>query len=121
MTTNDIEFDGYSFSPSFRKEPFVANPHALLTNNIVTAVVFMQDYNEEQIKEVLSQYVYDEVRRWDDYGYAMYEDYVKIENWVVRTQPSPKHVLNQDTGDWEVPFDPNYKCPACPTHGEKSN
>jgi hypothetical protein len=119
MTTT--EFESYNFSPSFSKEPFVANPHALLTNNVVTDVVFMQDYDEEEIKEVLSRYSYDEVMRWDDYGYAMYETYVKIGKWVVRPQPSPTHTLNQTTGDWEATFDPNYVCPPCPTHNEKSN
>jgi hypothetical protein len=119
MTTGYLE--SRSIAPSFRKEPFVANPHALLTNGVVTDVVFMQNYNEEEIKEVLSRYSYDEVIRWDDYGYMMYEGYVKIGDWVVTPQPSPKHALNQSTGAWELPFDPNYVCPPCDTHKEKSN
>ena len=119
MTTT--EFENYNFSPSFRTEPFVANPHALLTDNVVTDVVFMQNYNEEEIKETLTKYVYDEVVCLNDYGYFIYEGYVKIGDWIVRPQPSPKHTLNQSTGNWEAPFDSTYPCPACPTHSEKSN
>jgi hypothetical protein len=113
--------ENWNFSPAFSTEPFVANPHALLTDGVVTAVVFMQNYNEEEIKDTLSKYSYDEVIRWDDYGYAMYEGYVKIGDWVVRSQPSPKHTLNQTNGVWEVPFDPNYVCPPCDIHKEESN
>jgi hypothetical protein len=110
-----------TITPSFRAEPFVANPHALLTDGVVTDVVFMQEYSEEEIKEVLSKYSYDEVIRWDDYGYMIYVGYVKIGKWVVTPQPSPKHILNQTTGSWELPFDPTYKCPPCETHKEESN
>ena len=119
METGQLEH--YTFSPSFRSEPFVANPHALLTDGVVTDVVFMQEYNEDEIKETLSKYSYDEVIRWDDRGYAIYEGFVKIGDWVVRTQPAPGYSLNQSTGNWEPPFDPNFKCPPCNTHKEESN
>lgn len=120
MTTNTLD-NFFVYSPSFSKDPFVANPHALLTDGVVTAVVFMQNYNEEEIKDVLSQYSYDEVLRCDDYGYMIYEGYVKIGKWVVMKQPAPNYTLNQSTGSWEPPFDPNYKCPPCDTHKEESN
>ena len=38
---------------------FIANPHALLIDGVVTEVVYMQDYDSEQIKEVLSKKVYE--------------------------------------------------------------
>jgi len=107
--------------PDIRTEPFVANPHALLTDGVVTDVVFMQEYDDEEIKNVLSKYSYDEVIRWEDAGYMIYVGYQKIGNWIVQPQPSLEHVFDEKTGGWELPRDPNIVCQPCQAHKEKSN
>jgi hypothetical protein len=106
--------------PDLRTEPFVANPHALLTDGVVTDVVFMQDYDEEQIKETLSKYSYDEVASWDEYGYMIYAGYIKIGKWIVTPQPTPNHTFNETNGAWELPRNAEYTCTPCESHKEKS-
>jgi hypothetical protein len=107
--------------PVFREEPFIANPHALLIDGVVTEVVFMQNYTEEEIKDTLLKHSYDEVIRWDDYGYEMLVGYRRVGPWVVTPQPSLDFTFDELTGTWEKPKSPDYNCPPCETHKEESN
>ena len=84
---------------------FAGNPHALLINNVVTEVVYMQNYNAEEIKEELSKHTYDEVIRWEDYGRDLYIDYVKVGNLIARPQPHPDFILDDELGVWLAPKD----------------
>lgn len=84
-------------------ELFIANPHSLFTKGVCTAVVYMQDYNEEEIAETLKGYEYEEVVRWDDYGHPIYIGYHKVgENYV----PHKMHkswTLDTEVNDWSPP------------------
>ena len=65
----------------YMEEPkFVANPHALFKDGVVTAVVYMQDFGPEEIAETLTKYDYDKVVRWEDYGSEIYDGYVEYED-----------------------------------------
>jgi hypothetical protein len=110
-----------TIKPVFKDEPFIANPHALLIDGVVTEVVFMQDYTEEEIKETLLRHTYDEVIRWDDYGYEMHVGYQRLGTWVVLPQPAPEFTFDKVTGTWERPKNPEGNCPPCETHKEESN
>lgn len=113
-----------TIEPQLHTHVYVANPHALLTNGVVTDVVFMQEYDENEIKETLAKYSYDEVIRWDDYGYSMHVGYVRVGDWVVTPQPTPMHVFNNNTGGWDAPAEPvktDYVCAPCDSKKEMSN
>lgn len=84
---------------------FPANPHALLIDNVVTEVVYMQDYDAETIKEVLSKHTYDEVIRWEDYGRDLYIGYVKVGDYIAIPQPHPEFILDDALGVWKPPSD----------------
>jgi len=79
---------------------FVANPHALLTNDIVTDVVYMQDYDAEQIKETLSNYVYEEVINCSEYGKELYVGWFRVGEDIVRPRPNPNWEFDHQLKDW---------------------
>jgi len=83
---------------------FIANPHALIKNNICTAVVFMQDYGPEQIQETLAKYDYDEVVRWEDYGHPIYIGFHKWEGKYVYHRPFPSWKYNSEHNNFEPPI-----------------
>ena len=88
------------------KEPFVANPHALIVNGVCTEVVYMQDYGPEEIAETLKKHTYDEVVRWDDYGHPIFIGFHKWEDKYVYHKPYPSWVHNAENNDWEAPVPP---------------
>ena len=75
---------------------FIANPHALLTDGVVTDVVYMQDYDAEQIKETLAKYSYDEVIALSDYGDSILVGDVRIGDKIV---PPPTYGENQKVSE----------------------
>jgi hypothetical protein len=80
---------------------FVANPHALLIDGVVTEVVYMQDYDSEQIKEALSKKVYDEVINCSEYGKELFVGNFRIGDYIVGPRPNPNWEFNHKLGDWE--------------------
>lgn len=84
---------------------FVANPHALLIDNLVTEVVFMQDYDEDRIAEELANHTYDEVVRWEDYGWPLYVSYMRRGEHITMPKPDETStwVFNVQFQDWERP------------------
>lgn len=82
---------------------FMANPHALIKNGVCTQVIYMQDYDEPTIAETLAQHDYDEVIRWEDYGFPIYIGFHKFENKVVPHKPFRSWVLNEEWNDWVAP------------------
>lgn len=82
---------------------FVANPHALIRDGKCTDVVFMQDYDDEEIANTLSKYQYDEVVRWEDYGSEIYVGFHKYGNRYAYHRPYPSWVLNK-YNQWEAPI-----------------
>lgn len=84
---------------------FVANPHALLVDGVVTEVVFMQDYNDEKIAEVLADKTYDEVIRWEDYGHQLYVGYRRYGEYIMPDKPdnTTTWVVNPEFHDWDRP------------------
>jgi len=81
---------------------FIANPHALIKNGICTEVVFMQNYDDEEIAHTLSKYQYDEVIRWEDYGSEIYVGFHKYKDKYAYHRPYPSWVLNK-YNQWEAP------------------
>ena len=110
-----------TIAPIFRDEPFIANPHALFIDGVVTEVVYMQNYTEEEINAELAKHTYDEVVPWDEYGYEMQVGWHRLGKWVVMPQPAPDFTFDEVTGSWEKPRNPDSNCPPCDTHKEESN
>jgi hypothetical protein len=79
---------------------FVANPHALLINGVVTEVVYMQDYDDETIKEVLSKKVYDEVINCSEYGKELFVGCFRLGEHIVRPRPNPNWEFDHKLGEW---------------------
>lgn len=88
---------------TLRVPPHVANPYALLTNNVVTDVVFMQQYTESEIAETLLKYDYEEVVDCNALGLEICIGYVKIDEVIVPPQPFPSWSLNKDLLEWFAP------------------
>jgi hypothetical protein len=83
---------------------FVANPHALAKDGVITEVVFMQDYDEKQIKAELKNHDYDEVVRWEDAGYEVYVGYKKHDDFYAPEKPFESWVFDFDLGIWVTPI-----------------
>jgi hypothetical protein len=86
---------------------FIANPHALLTNGVVTDVVFMQEYDAKEIAETLKKYSYEEVVSCSEYGSLIYVGDVKIGSWIVSPAPHPLWTFDDVEGVWNPPSDWN--------------
>ena len=88
---------------------FIANPHALIKDGVVTDVVYMQNYGSEQIAETLSKYEYDKVVLWEDYGAEIYVGYVEYgqssEIYYAPPQPYPSWDWDKPTGRWLSPVE----------------
>lgn len=90
---------------------FPANPHALITNGICTDVIFMQDYDSEQINATLEKYSYDEVIRWEEYGQEIGIDYIKIDNNYFPPKPNESWIPHIDLihgNYWKPPIEHPY-------------
>lgn len=89
---------------------FVANPHALIKDGVVTQVVYMQDYSDDVIQEKLKEYDFDEVVRWEDYGEELHIGYVKIKDWIV-FQIHPDWIFDEEEEAFVPPEDwgPHYE------------
>jgi hypothetical protein len=89
------------------KHKFLGNPHALILDGVVTEVVYMHQYTQEEIEKELANHKYDEVAKWDDYQMELYVGYLKYGDKVAPPKPFPSWVLN-DLNLWEAPT------PCCP-------
>lgn len=87
---------------------FVANPHALLVDGVVTEVVYMQNYSDEEITQVLTNHTFDEVVRCEDYGHHLVvgdtRDDVFLE-FIGPKKPFPSWVPNNRINNWKAPVD----------------
>jgi len=81
------------------------NPYALVKNNVVTDVVFMQAYSEDEIKETLLKYDYDKVVKCSEYGRMIYVDEVLVRDTFSGVKPFDSWYLNEDTATWEAPVE----------------
>jgi hypothetical protein len=89
------------------KKFFIANPYALLTDGVVTDVVYMQSYSDLEIKETLSRCSYEEAVPYSEYGEELFVGYVRIGKWIVPPTPHGLWIFNNDIGAWEPPKDWN--------------
>lgn len=106
---------------------FIANPYALLTDKVVTDVVYMQDYTAEQIAETLKNYSYEEAVPWSEYGSSLYVGYVRIGSWIVPPARHSLWVFDEVEGVWNPPSDWNESiegwfplCGQCDDHKEQN-
>ena len=81
------------------------NPYALVKNNVVTDVVFMQAYSEDEINETLLKYDYDKVVKCSEYGRMIYVDEILVKDTFAGLQPFDSWSLNEDTVTWEAPVE----------------
>ena len=88
---------------------FVANPYALIKGDVCTHVVAMQDFNENQIKEILSKYEYDEAIPFSEHGREIMVGYVRHEDrkdrFVIK-RPYKSWIYNFDVDLWLPPIPP---------------
>lgn len=87
---------------------FVANPHALLVDNVVTEVVYMQNYSQEEIEQVLTNYTFDEVIRCEDYGHYLVVGDIRdtvFPEFIGPPKPFPSWVPNPRINNWKAPVD----------------
>lgn len=85
---------------------FIANPHALINNNVCTEVIFMQNYSAEEISEKLLKYTYDEVVLWENYGQEILIGFIKLGDDFFPPKPYPSWLpnLHPELGNsWESP------------------
>jgi len=82
---------------------FINNPYALIKNNLVTDIVFMAERNEDEIKELLSTYDFDEFISFEDYGHQLYLGFHKVGDFIAPCKPFPSWVMNTETNQWEPP------------------
>lgn len=87
------------------EQKFVANPHALIVNNVCTEVVYMQDYDSEEIAKTLEKYTYDEVVRWEDYGHPIYVGYHKVDDVFTTHKAYPSWIWSMEAQNWIPPVD----------------
>jgi len=78
-----------------RRHDIAGNPYALLTNDVVTELVFMAERSPKEIKEELSKYTYDECISLVELGKDVFVGYVKYEGKYVPPRPFKKWVLNE--------------------------
>lgn len=110
------------------------NPYALFTNNVVTEVIYMQDYSAEEIEETLKNYSYEEVVRANDIGEEILIGYMKLDGEIVRPKPAPSWSYNKELKLWEAPIPaPDYcanwdeetfswlACPQCEPEKQENN
>ena len=96
---------------------FIANPHALLTDGVVTDVVYMQDYSKEEIDTVLLNYSYDEIVVLSEYGRTISVGYTKIGDDYYPPKPYPSWIATKDVD----PIVGNYWLPPVIISLEKRN
>lgn len=82
---------------------FPANPYALLTNGVVTDVIYMQNYDADEIAETLLKYKYEEVICCSEHGEMLYIGWMRLGEWIVSPAPHPLWVFNYTFGLWEPP------------------
>lgn len=82
------------------------NPYALIKNGICTAVIAMQNYDEEIIKNTLASQDYDEVINCSELGYEIYCGHQYYGEAGVWAGPSiyQSWVLNKSSRTWEPPI-----------------
>jgi hypothetical protein len=88
---------------------FPANPHALIKDGVVVAVVYMQEYGPEEIAETLTKYDYDKVVRWEDYGYAISDGFVEHEDleqvYYASERLFSSWIWDKDIASWRAPVE----------------
>ena len=89
------------------EQEFIANPHALIVDGICTEVVYMQNYDSEEIARTLKKYTYDKVVQWEDYGGEIYIGYVEYfessEIYYATPQPYPSWTWKKSFRNWVTP------------------
>ena len=79
------------------------NPYALFVDGVVTEVIYMQDYNQEQIEKELANHTYDEAVSCNEFGQEIYIGYVKIGNVILKPKPYPSWQYDETTQNWAAP------------------
>lgn len=80
------------------------NPYALIENNFVKKVIYMQDATEEIKQEILSNEIYDEVINCSEYGQEIFIGQEYKDGFFRFQSPYPSWVWNKETGMWEAPI-----------------
>jgi hypothetical protein len=86
-----------------KKITYPGNPYALLIDNVVTEVVYMQNYTEEEIADTLSKHDYEEVVSCSEYGKEILVGWIKLEDEVVEPAPHPLWTFNHTISRWVPP------------------
>jgi len=86
------------------------NPYALIENNYVRHVIYMQDSTEEEIQETLSKFTYDKYVIASEHGTEIYIGQEEVDGYFRYPSPYPSWVWNHETKFWEAPI-------AIPTDG----
>jgi hypothetical protein len=86
------------------KTTIPGNPYALIENNYVRHVVFMQDSTAEEIQEALSKFTYDKYVIASEYGTEIYVGMEEINGEFRFTSPYPSWVWNSKEKFWEAPI-----------------
>lgn len=81
----------------------VGNPYALISDGIVTDVVYMQNYDNSEIKETLKKYNYEEYVICSEYGQEIYVGERKIGNEFLINNPFPSWEFSAQHGYWMPP------------------
>jgi hypothetical protein len=99
-------------STEIEREPYTANPHALITDGVCTAVIYMQDYGPEQIAEVLSKQDYDKVVVWEEHNAEVFVGYIEHEDgegiYYATEREFPSWIWNKQGMTWMPPVEHPY-------------
>lgn len=82
---------------------FPGNPYALVTDGIVTDVVFMQDYTDEQIAETLTKYTFDSYYSCSELGRMVYVGWEEAEGLLLEPKPHESWIVNHELQMWDAP------------------
>lgn len=80
------------------------NPYALLVNNVVSEVIYMQDRSAEEIEQYLKSFTYDEFINCSEYGEDLSIGQERIGSFFVFEKPYPSWELDMETGYWNPPI-----------------
>lgn len=84
-------------------QSIAGNPYALITDNIITEVVYMQDYDSSEIEETLKKHNYDEYVVCSEYGKELYVGERKFNDEFVVNSPFTSWIFSAEDGYWMPP------------------
>ena len=82
-----------------------SNPYALVIDGVVTEVIFMKNYSEEDIKKELNKYTFDEYVICKEYGADIHVGQIKYKNRFIEPCPFPSWKFDEDIEWWAPPID----------------